>query len=58
MEVQDNMARFDSAYGDLGGWDAAQYGCGHGHVGRQRLRRYQLPEQPPLLADVDAGGEG
>src|SRR6266567_4090346 len=58
VEVQDNMARFDSVDGDLGGWDAAQCGCGHGHVGGQRLRRYQLPKLSPLLVDVAAGGEG
>ena len=58
VEVQDNMARFDSVDGDLGGRDAAQCGCGHGHVGGQRLRRYQLPEQSPLLVDVAVGGEG
>jgi hypothetical protein len=39
MEVQDNMARFDSVHDDLGGRDAAQRGGGHGHVGGQRLRR-------------------
>ena len=39
VEVQDDMARFDSVDGDLGGRDAAQCGCGHGHVGGQRLRR-------------------
>jgi len=43
---------------DLGGWDAAQCGCGHGHVGGQRLRRYQLSEQSPLLVDIAADGEG
>ena len=58
VEVQDDVARFDSVDGDLGGRDAAQCGCGHGHVGGQRLRRYQLAEQSPLLADVAAGGEG
>ena len=31
VEVQDNVARFDSVDGDLGGRDAAQCGCGHGH---------------------------
>ena len=39
VEVQDNVAGFDSVDGDLGGRDAAQCGCGHGHVGGQRLRR-------------------
>ena len=58
VEVQDNMARFDSVDCDLGGRDAAQCGCGHGHVGGQRLRRGQLAEQSPLLADVAVGGEG
>ena len=41
VEVQDNVARFDSVERDLGGWDAAQCGCGHGHIGGQRLRRYR-----------------
>ena len=58
VEVQDNMARLDPVDCDLGGWDAAQCGCGHGHVGGQRLRRRQLPEQPPLLADVAVEREG
>jgi hypothetical protein len=58
VEVQDNMAGFDPVDGDLGGRDAAQRGRGHGHVGGQRLGRDQLFEQSPLLADVDAGGEG
>ena len=47
VEVKNNVARFDSFDRDLGGWDAAQRGCGHGHVGGQRLRRYQLSEQSP-----------
>jgi hypothetical protein len=38
--------------------DAAQCGCDHSHVGGQRLRRCQLAEQPPLLADAAFGGEG
>ena len=58
MEVQDHMARFDSVDCDLGSWDAAQCGCGHGHIGGQRLRRYQLSEQSPLLVDIAADGEG
>ena len=58
MEVQDNVTRFDAVDCDLGGRDAAQCGCGHGHVGGQRLRREQLPEQSPLLVDVGVGGEG
>jgi hypothetical protein len=58
VEVQDKMARFDSVDGDLGGWDAAQRGWGHGHLGGQRLRRQQLVELSPLLVDVAAGGEG
>ena len=58
VEVQDDVAGFGAVDGDLGGWDAAQRGCGHAHVGGQRLRRCQLPQQPPLLADVEAGGEG
>jgi hypothetical protein len=52
------MAGFDSADGDLGGRDAAQRGCGHGHTGGQWLRRYQFPELPPVLAGVAVGGEG
>ena len=58
VEVQDNVAGFDSVDGDLGGWDAAQRGGGHGHAGGQRLRRGKLREQPPLLADVAAEREG
>ena len=58
VEVQDDVAGFGSVDGDLGGRDAAQRGCGHGHAGGQRLRRYQFPEQSPLLADIDVGGEG
>jgi len=58
VEVQDNVAGFDSVDGDLGGWDAAQCGCGHGHAGGQWLRRGKLREQPPLLADVAVEREG
>ena len=58
VEVQDNMARFDAVDCDLGGWDAAQCGSGNRHVGGQRLRRGQLPEQPPLIADVAVEREG
>ena len=58
MEVENDVARFDPVDCDLGGWDAAQCGCGHGHIDGQRLRRYQLFEQPPLLVDIDVGGEG
>src|SRR5207245_11425972 len=58
VEVQDNVAGFDTVDGDLGGRDAAQCGRGHGHAGGQRLRRGQLPEQPPLLADVAVGRGG
>jgi len=57
IRVKNNMARFDSVECDLGSWDAAQCGCGHGHIGGQRLRRCQLSEQPPLLAHVDVDGE-
>jgi hypothetical protein len=39
VEIQNNVVRFDSVDGDLGGWDAAQCGGGHGHVGGQWLRR-------------------
>jgi hypothetical protein len=58
VEVQDNMAGFGAIDGDLGGRDAAQRGGGHGHAGRQRLRRGQLRDQPPQLADVGISGEG
>jgi hypothetical protein len=34
-----NVARFDPVDCDLGGWDATKCGCGHRHVGGQRLRR-------------------
>src|SRR5260370_21132954 len=54
MEVQDNMARFDSVDCDLRSWDAAQCGCRHGHIGTQRLRPCQLSEQSPLLSYVVA----
>ncbi len=39
VEVQNNVGRFDSVDCDLGGWDTAQCGRGHGHIGGQRLRR-------------------
>ena len=58
VEVQNNVARFDSVDRDLGGWDAAQCGCGHRHVGGQRLCRKQLSEQASLLVDIAAVGEG
>ena len=58
VEVENNVARFDPVDRDLGGWDAAQCGCGHDHVGRQRLRREQLFQESPLLVDVAVGGEG
>jgi hypothetical protein len=58
VEVQNDVARFDSVDRDLGGQDTAQFAFGHGHVGGQRLRREQLSEEPPLLVDVAAGGEG
>jgi hypothetical protein len=58
VEVNYNVARFDPVDCDLGGWDAAQCGCGHGHVGGQRLRRYQLSEQSPLLVDIAVDREG
>jgi hypothetical protein len=38
MEVQNNMARFDSVNCDLANRDAAQHGSGHGDFGGQRLR--------------------
>jgi hypothetical protein len=40
------------------GWDTAQCGRGHGHVGGQRLRRYRLSEKSPLLVDIAADGKG
>ena len=58
VEVQDDMAGFDPVDGDLGGRDAAECACGHGHAGGQRLRRCQFPQPPPLLADVAVGREG
>src|SRR6266542_2434638 len=58
MEVQDSIAWFDAVHSDLGGWNAAQGGRGHGHVAGQRLRREQRFELSPLLVDVAAGGEG
>ena len=58
VEVQDNVMKVNSVHCDLGGRDAAQRGCGHGHVSGQRLRGYQLAEQPPLLVEVDVGREG
>jgi hypothetical protein len=57
VEVQNDVARFDSVDGDLGGWDTAQCGRGHGHVGGQRLRRNRLSKQSPLLVDIAADGE-
>ena len=39
VEIENNVARFDSVDCDLGGWDAAQCGRGRRHVGGQRLRR-------------------
>jgi hypothetical protein len=58
VEVENHVARFDSVDGDLGGWDTAQCGRGHGYLGGQRLRRYQLSEQSPLLVDTAADGQG
>src|SRR5437879_13237481 len=58
VEVQNNVARFDSVDGDLGGWYAAQCCRGHGHVGGQRLRGYQLFEQSPMLVEIGAEGDG
>jgi hypothetical protein len=43
---------FDAVDGDPGGWDAAQFGSGHGHAGGGGCARGQFLEQPPLLADV------
>jgi len=58
VKVQHDMAMFDPVDGDLGGWNAAQRGCGHGDLGGQRLRRRELLELSPLLVDVAADGEG
>src|SRR3954462_428662 len=58
VEVQNDVSRFDSVDGDLGGWDAAQCRGAHRHVGGQRLRREQLAKQSPLLVDVAADREG
>ena len=58
VEVENHVARLDSVDCDLGGWDAAQLGCGHSHVGGQRLRRQQLSERSPLLVDIGVVGEG
>jgi hypothetical protein len=58
VEVQDDMAGFGSVDGDLGGGDAAQGGWGDADAGGQRLRRCQLRESPPQLADIQVGGEG
>jgi hypothetical protein len=33
VEVQNNVARFDSVDCDLGGWDTPQYARGHDQVG-------------------------
>src|SRR5262249_21907298 len=46
----------DSVDCDLGGRDAAQCGCGHGHLGGLRIRRRRLVEQSPLLGDITADG--
>ena len=58
VEVQDNMAGFDSVDGDLSGGHATQCGGGHSHAGGQRLRRGKLREALPLLADVAVEREG
>jgi hypothetical protein len=58
VEVENNVARLDFVDRDLGGRDAVQCGCGYGHVGGQRLRRYGLSEQTPLLIDTAADREG
>ena len=58
VKVQDNVARLDPIDRDLGGSDPAERGFGHCHVGRQRLRRYQLLEQAPLFIDIGVRGEG
>jgi hypothetical protein len=58
VEVKNNVARLDFVDRDLGGRDAVQCGCGYGHVGGQRLRRYGLSEQTPLLIDTATDGKG
>jgi hypothetical protein len=57
VEVHDDMARFDPIDRDLGGWDAPECRFGHGHIGGQRLCRYQLPQQATLLVHVAVRGE-
>ena len=54
VEVQNDLARFDSINRDLGGTDTTQCGFGDGHIRRQGLRRYRLSEQSPLLIDTAA----
>ena len=39
VEVENNVPRLDSVDRDLGSWDSAECGGGHGHLGGQRLRR-------------------
>jgi hypothetical protein len=57
VKVEDDVASVDSVDGDLGGRDTTQRGCGHGHLGRQRLRRDQLSEVEALLVDGAADGK-
>ena len=58
VEIENDVARFDSVDCDLGGWDSTQRSFGHGHVCGQRLRGEQLSERSPLLVDIAVGGEG
>jgi hypothetical protein len=58
VEVENDVARFGLINGDLGRSDAPECGFGHGHLGRQRLRREQLLQRSPLLVDIAVGGEG
>jgi len=57
VEVENDVARFDPVNGDLGGRNAAQRGCGHCDLGRERLRRQQLFQESPLLLDIAVRGE-
>jgi hypothetical protein len=61
VEVQDNVARFGSVDGDLGGPDAAQCGRGHGHIdvgGKADCDRIALrfSRRSVLTAGLDMAG--
>jgi hypothetical protein len=57
VEVENDVARLDPVDRDLGRSDAPECGFGHGHLGRQRLRRQQLFQESPLLLDIAVRGE-